>query len=201
MVIIGGMGNVWGVIARGDRLSWLNLRGLQHISTRFKRARAWTSAWTTKQFLIYGVLLAGMMLLRPEGFIPAARQSSADPRDAGHRGGDERTSTEVQERQDAGADRRQAAAPRRADTIRDRSFGGLVAVNDVTFVIPERAIVSLIGPNGAGKTTFFNILTGIYKPTRARSPSTGPDIRGASRTRSRRRGSPARSRTSGSSGR
>src|SRR3954452_24602204 len=44
-------------------------------------------------------------------------------------------------------------------------FGGLVAVNDVDFEIPRGAIVSLIGPNGAGKTTFFNILTGVYKPT------------------------------------
>src|SRR5436190_8020598 len=47
-------------------------------------------------------------------------------------------------------------------------FGGLVAVNDVSFTIPERSIVSLIGPNGAGKTTFFNILTGLYKPTSGR---------------------------------
>jgi branched-chain amino acid transport system ATP-binding protein len=47
-----------------------------------------------------------------------------------------------------------------------KEFGGLVAVNDVDFVIPRRSIVSLIGPNGAGKTTFFNILTGVYKPTR-----------------------------------
>src|SRR3954469_23502864 len=46
-----------------------------------------------------------------------------------------------------------------------KEFGGLVAVDDVDFTVPERSIVSLIGPNGAGKTTFFNMLTGVYKPT------------------------------------
>jgi branched-chain amino acid transport system ATP-binding protein len=44
-------------------------------------------------------------------------------------------------------------------------FGGLVAVNDVSFDIPHHGIVSLIGPNGAGKTTFFNALTGLYRAT------------------------------------
>jgi branched-chain amino acid transport system ATP-binding protein len=42
-------------------------------------------------------------------------------------------------------------------------FGGLLAVNRVSFDIPLGGIVSLIGPNGAGKTTFFNALTGLYK--------------------------------------
>ena len=47
-----------------------------------------------------------------------------------------------------------------------KSFGGLTAVNDVTFQVPERRIISVIGPNGAGKTTFFNLITGIYAPDR-----------------------------------
>jgi branched-chain amino acid transport system ATP-binding protein len=55
-------------------------------------------------------------------------------------------------------------------------FGGLVAVNDVDFSVPERGIVSLIGPNGAGKTTFFNCMTGLYKPSTGRVTFDGKDI-------------------------
>ncbi len=46
-----------------------------------------------------------------------------------------------------------------------KQFGGLVAVKDVDFDIPEGSIVSLIGPNGAGKTTFFNVVAGLSDPT------------------------------------
>jgi branched-chain amino acid transport system ATP-binding protein len=65
----------------------------------------------------------------------------------------------------------------RAEGVR-KEFGGLIAVNDVDFAIPEQSIVSLIGPNGAGKTTFFNMLTGVYKPTAGRIVFDGVDVTG-----------------------
>jgi branched-chain amino acid transport system ATP-binding protein len=45
-------------------------------------------------------------------------------------------------------------------------FGGLAAIDDLSFTAPAQQITSIIGPNGAGKTTVFNCLTGFYKPTR-----------------------------------
>jgi len=63
----------------------------------------------------------------------------------------------------------------RAENI-TKAFGGLVAVDDVSFEIPKGGIVSIIGPNGAGKTTFFNILTGLYKPTAGKLTFDGGDV-------------------------
>src|SRR5205085_9658648 len=52
-------------------------------------------------------------------------------------------------------------------------------VDDVSFDIPRRSIVSIIGPNGAGKTTFFNMLTGLYRPTAGRVRFEDRDITAA----------------------
>jgi branched-chain amino acid transport system ATP-binding protein len=64
-----------------------------------------------------------------------------------------------------------------AENVR-KEFGGLVATDDVDFTIPRGQVVSLIGPNGAGKTTFFNMLTGVYKPTGGRIVFDGEDVTG-----------------------
>lgn len=57
-------------------------------------------------------------------------------------------------------------------------FGGLHAVSDVTFDLPEGQILGLIGPNGAGKTTLFNCINGVYSPTEGRVIFRDQDITG-----------------------
>ena len=57
-------------------------------------------------------------------------------------------------------------------------FGGLKAVNDLTFCIRERELAGLIGPNGAGKTTVFNMITGVYRPTSGKIMFAGRSVVG-----------------------
>jgi len=57
-------------------------------------------------------------------------------------------------------------------------FGGLRAVNDVSFSVKAGEIVSVIGPNGAGKTTLFNMISGVYLPGRGRISLAGEEVTG-----------------------
>lgn len=57
-------------------------------------------------------------------------------------------------------------------------FGGLRAVNDVSFSMRPGEIVSVIGPNGAGKTTLFNMISGVYRPSDGRVRLDGEDVTG-----------------------
>jgi branched-chain amino acid transport system ATP-binding protein len=59
-----------------------------------------------------------------------------------------------------------------------KCFGGLTAVNDVSFQVNAGDIVGLIGPNGAGKTTLFNVISGYYAPTSGSVVFQGKDISG-----------------------
>ncbi|TAK48131.1 MAG: ABC transporter ATP-binding protein [Xanthobacteraceae bacterium] len=59
-----------------------------------------------------------------------------------------------------------------------RSFGGVHAVQGVSFEVPQGVVYSVIGPNGAGKTTLFNLITGIYTPTAGHITLQGESIGG-----------------------
>jgi len=60
-----------------------------------------------------------------------------------------------------------------------RNFGGLAAVSDVSFTVPESEILGLIGPNGAGKTTVVNLISGVIRPSAGRIVFAGRDVTSA----------------------
>jgi ABC-type multidrug transport system fused ATPase/permease subunit len=141
--------------------------------------------------MLYGVILVAMMLFRPEGLIPSRqrkaelREALTDPGLAARAVGVRRTGTRVMSLLELTSVR--------------RTFGGLVAVNDLSFKIELGSIVAMIGPNGAGKSTVFNLITGIYQPTSGTIALDGRSLRVWAPTASRRAASRARFKTSGSS--
>ena len=147
-------------------------------------------------FGIFGFVLVLMMVLRPEGILPERRRQIelTEPADEKVRIRGARMSTDAQAAAPA-AEPSSEGALLATDRV-SKAFGGLVAVSDVSIAVAPRSIVSIIGPNGAGKTTFFNMLTGLYKPTAGRITFDGKDVTGDVRTSSPRWGSRGRSRTS-----
>jgi branched-chain amino acid transport system permease protein len=73
MVILGGMGSIWGVLAGGIILSWLNIQGLAVIGDKFNDATGRNFEIAKYQFGIYGTIIVLMMLFRPTGLIPERR--------------------------------------------------------------------------------------------------------------------------------
>ena len=145
---------------------------------------------TDLAFGIFGFLLVLMMILRPEGLLPERRRKmeltegiGADEAlvETAHRGRGAARTADGSEQRTSNRRRRRPTAADGDILVADRItkiFGGLVANDDVSFAIPRRSIVSIIGPNGAGKTTFFNMLTGLYRPTFGRIAFNGDDITG-----------------------
>ncbi len=163
MVILGGMGNIWGVIVGASFLAYLDQAGLakhrslaEHEPRRDDR-RAEVRVRDLRRHPARGhAVPAGGP--DPER-APQGRVRRRRPRRTALRRGALSDSLLI------------------AEDVR-KEFGGLVAVNGVDFEIPRGSIVSLIGPNGAGKTTFFNMLTGVYKPTGGRILFDGDDVTG-----------------------
>jgi branched-chain amino acid transport system permease protein len=208
MVILGGMGSIPGVIAGGvvitlfDRIFLTQLTNWTHALGHAIGVTALTTVdFTLWRWFFFGLGLVVMMILKPGGLIEAGRW---------------RRVTVAQDLEEDGASPHHLAEPRRnlgvlswlregaaspapqegraekrlileAKAISKR-FDGLTALSNVDFTIEEGTIAGLIGPNGAGKTTFFNIVTGLTKPSSGELLFDGRSIAGLRPNRVTERG-------------
>ena len=151
MVVLGGMGSIPGVV-----LGAIILVVVPEVLREYAQYR----------FTIFGLGLTVMMLMRPVGIWPARVRRSAPADEAGGAPGPARSSAPVVLL--PGATGRPATEPAGGFLAVDgvsKTFGGLRAVNGVSFSVSRGQLVAVIGPNGAGKTTLFNLVTGVFPVT------------------------------------
>jgi branched-chain amino acid transport system permease protein len=162
MAVLGGVGHVWGAFL-GSAVVRLTEDQLQVLLPRL------LGTGGNFETIVFGIVLVVVLKYAPDGlwsFVGRWRPSTARVRDW------------------AGAEplprRAKPAAGERlldVDKVR-KQFGGLVAVNDVSFGVNAGEIVALIGPNGAGKSTTFNLITGVLPLTSGAVRWRGQDISG-----------------------
>ena len=172
MVILGGLGNITGVILGAILLS---------ILPEFLRE------YGAYRMMSYGLILIVIMALRPQGIMGeigflVKRKTRPDKDKTGKL----RASTDLYyggEKDMSDAPPAPAAYQKGSQVMLElnhitQDFGGIKAVNDLSLKVHRHEILSIIGPNGAGKTTLFNIISGIYAPTRGEIDFEGKDITG-----------------------
>jgi branched-chain amino acid transport system permease protein len=172
MVILGGLGNITGVILGAIFLS---------ILPEFLRE------YGAYRMMSYGLILIALMALRPEGIMGQVefllkKKKRPDIDESGRL----RASTALYYDEH----RSEIMSPTGSENYKkgDRvileidgvtqDFGGIKAVDNLSFKLHEREIVSIIGPNGAGKTTVFNLISGIYAPSEGSVVYEGTEITG-----------------------
>lgn len=156
MVILGGLGNIAGVIMGAIILS---------ILPEFLRE------YGAYRMMLFGLILIVLMALRPQGIMGGIgflvkKKRRPDKDDTGVL----RSSTDLYYTQSFESVEQTSQWKKRDRVILHlenitQTFGGITAVDNLTFDVFESEILSIIGPNGAGKTTVFNLISGIYPPS------------------------------------
>jgi branched-chain amino acid transport system permease protein len=145
MAVLGGAGHVWGAIT-GATLTKLMADQLQVLLPRLLGSSG------SFESIVFGVLLVLTLKYAPEGIWAFVDRKLPKP----PRRIDWQNAAALAQR----AKPATGEVVLRASALR-KTFGGLLAVNDITFDVQAGQIVGLIGPNGAGKSTTFNLITGV----------------------------------------
>ncbi|MEY2398158.1 MAG: branched-chain amino acid transport system ATP-binding protein [Actinomycetota bacterium] len=164
-VVLGGSGSLPGVLAGGFLIAFLPeyLRNAAAGKTITRVANDvfgfHASDVTDLRVWLFGLALVLVMIFRPRGLVPArlggmAVTDAPDP--------DQVDTTDPGL---TGNRTMQAGDACLAVENLTMDFGGVRALDDVSFTVPVGSIVGVIGPNGAGKTTLFNVITGVVEPT------------------------------------
>jgi ABC-type branched-subunit amino acid transport system ATPase component/ABC-type branched-subunit amino acid transport system permease subunit len=158
MVVLGGSGGVSGALIGAALIGFLDISGHQFENTRE---------------VVYGLLVIVVVIAAPGGAFGLIRSRfKSKPLAARAEAASTVAATPI-----AIGTPPADGAPLAVSHVTKR-FGGLIAVNDVSFTLTRGTLTSLIGPNGAGKTTLFNAISGIGRLTEGRVEIAGIDVTG-----------------------
>jgi branched-chain amino acid transport system permease protein len=151
-LLIGGRGTLWGPVLGAFLIEPLN----EVANNSFGGGNA--------RLFLFGGLLVAVVIFMPKGILPAVEALLARRRTAGKAGlvgariGEGGSLPSLSERARPAAEEGSEVRPLLEVRGLSKSFGGLRAVDDCSFVVPEGSVTGLIGPNGSGKTTVFNLI-------------------------------------------
>ena len=164
MAVVGGVGAVWGAFT-GAAVVKLIEDQLQVLLPKLLGSSG------NYEVIVFGVVLVLVLKYAPKGLWPYAVSAMAKLVPAGGRKKDWQGAPALPERSKPA----HGELLLKVSQVR-KEFGGLVAVNDVSFSIHVGEIMGLIGPNGAGKSTTFNLVSGVLNKTRGQVQFCGKDV-------------------------